>query len=212
MCSSDQNEKNCLHKHGNHSFHRYEIILALRYYIHSVMYIHTCLLYISAHTVSGSTNKHTKLEIDLVEITKCIYLTLTLYFNSHTLLHSSHASIQFSTGHLPDHICFFTMLTLNCSRIHLSHSFFLLPWNISNTQITPHHSYTLLSPHSSFHTNIVYFHSSMATTTTHISHIIYTHALKDFRHFYYYLTRIFSATLTLQHFLQGDEVHSSEYD
>ena len=91
------------------------------------------------------TDKHTKLEIDLIEITKYIYLTLTLYFNSHTLLHSSHASsIQLSTGHLPDHICFFvTMLALNCSRIHLSDSFFLLPWNISNTQITPHHSYTL---------------------------------------------------------------------
>ena len=81
---------------------------------------------------------------DRFNITKYIYLTLTLCFNSHILLHSSLVSIQFSTGHLPDHICFFvTMLALNCSRIHLSHSFFLLPWNISNTQITPHHSYTL---------------------------------------------------------------------
>ena len=90
------------------------------------------------------TDKHTKLEIDLIEITKYVYLTLTLCFNSHTLLHSSHASIQLSTGRLSNHICFFvTILALQCSRIHLSHSFFLLPWNISNTQITPHHSYTL---------------------------------------------------------------------
>ena len=54
-------------------------------------------------SVSGSTDKHTKLEIDLIEITKYIYLTVTLYFNSRTLLHSSHASIQLSTGHLLDH-------------------------------------------------------------------------------------------------------------
>ena len=117
--------------------------------------------------VSGSTDKHTKLEIDLIGITKYIYLTLTLYFNSHILLHSSHASIQLSTGHLPDHICFFvTMLALSCSRIHLSHSFFLLP-----LEYLKHSDHTTplilsLSPHSSFHTNIMYFHSSMATTTT----------------------------------------------
>ena len=70
-------------------------------------------------------------------------------FNSHTLFQLSYSAtlksrVYFTTGHLPDHICFFvTMPALSCSRIHLSHSFSLLPWNISNTQITPHHSYTL---------------------------------------------------------------------
>ena len=105
-----------------------------------------CIYFFYEHIfVSGSTDKHTKLEIDLIKITKYIYLTLTLCFNSHTLslLHSSHASIQLSTGHLADHICFFvTMLALSCSHISLIRSFFC-PWNISNTQITPHHSYTL---------------------------------------------------------------------
>lgn len=59
MYSSDQNQQNSLHKHGcrNHSFRRYEIILALRYYIRSVIYI---VLYLSAHTSACLLiNKHT---------------------------------------------------------------------------------------------------------------------------------------------------------
>ena len=83
------------------------------------------------------------MEIDLIEITKYIYLTFCL--NSHTLRHSSLAFIQLSTGHLPDHTCFFvTMLALNCSRIHLSRSFFLLQYEISQT-LRSHHTTLVLS-------------------------------------------------------------------
>ena len=109
-------------------------------------------------SVSGSTDKHTKLEIDLIEITKYIYLTLILCFNSRTLLHSSHASIQLSTAHLPDHISFFvTMLALNCSRIHLSHSFFLLPWNISDHTTPLLYSYSRHT-HLSIQTSCIFTH------------------------------------------------------
>ena len=124
-------------------------------------------------------NKVTNVISLCIEITKYIYLTLTLYFNSHTLLHSSHASIQLSTGHLPDHICFFVMLALNCSRIHLSHSFFLLPWNISDHTTPLLYSYSRHT-HLSIQTSCIFTHlwqplpqkrplRSLAGTKWHIS-------------------------------------------
>ena len=80
-------------------------------------------------------------------------------FNSHTLLHSSLA-ITF-------------VFSLPCSRstvlayISLIRSFFC-PGISQSHSLRSHHTTLILSfsPHSSFHTSIMYFHSFMATTTT----------------------------------------------
>ena len=100
------------------------------------------MIYDAAHCSSAEllvdrTDKHTRLEIDLIEITNSVS-TLILCYTQVSRLSNSRLSIFPITF-----VFFVTMLALNCSRIHLSHSFFLLSWNISDTQITPHHSYTL---------------------------------------------------------------------
>ena len=57
-------------------------------------------------------------------------------YEIHIMFHSLSRHSCFAPLVLPDHNCFSSpCLALNCSRIHLSHSFFLLPWNIS--KITP---------------------------------------------------------------------------
>ena len=70
---------------------------------------------------------------------------------------------------------FVTMLALNCSRIHLSHSFFCH----EIYQILRSHHTTIIythSPHSLFHTNIMYIHSTiynyLVTTTTSVINIL----------------------------------------
>ena len=78
-----------------------------------------------------------------------------IMFNSHwfTLL-SIHSC--FSSLMLRDHNCFSSSCSLSIfSRIHLPHSFFLLPWNSSDAQITPHHNYvhtlaTLILPYKHY--------------------------------------------------------------
>ena len=90
----------------------------------------------------------------------------------HTLFHSSLASLTLPSGDLPDQTGFFvTTVALNCFRIHLSYSSFLLPLNMSNTQISTYnsyiaHLYSTFSPNSPFHTIVMYIHSCMVTTTT----------------------------------------------
>ena len=70
---------------------------------------------------------------------------IRIMFNSHQFIlylvsHACRLS-TFASRDLPDHNCFSQLF----SHTSLS-SFFLLPWNISNTQITPHHNYTHIHP------------------------------------------------------------------
>ena len=90
-----------------------------------------------------------------------IHLTLTLYYTPVSRLSNSRLGI------FPITLVF----SSPCSRstglayISLIRSFFY--HEISQT-LRSHHTTLILSlsPHSSFHTNIMYFHSSMVTTTT----------------------------------------------
>ena len=113
------------------------------------------------------TDKHTKLEIDLIRITKYIYLTLTLYFNSATLKSRVYPTLDWASSR--SHLFFRHHARAQLfSYISLIRSFFCP--GISQTLHRSHHTTFILSlsPHSSFHTNIMYLHSSMATTTTNI--------------------------------------------
>ena len=105
------------------------------------------------------TDKHTKLEIDLIEITKYIYLTLILCYTQASRLSNSRLGI------FPITFVFSSPCSTVLAYISLIRSFFCP--GISQT-LRSHHTTLILSlsPHSSFHTNIMYFHTSMATTTT----------------------------------------------